>query len=32
VLHACEKIDRTVNINPALRREIIAIREQLLRE
>jgi chromosomal replication initiator protein len=32
VLHACEKIDRTVNINPALRREIVAIREQLLRE
>jgi chromosomal replication initiator protein len=32
VLHACEKIDRVVNINPALRREIVAIREQLLRE
>jgi chromosomal replication initiator protein len=32
VLHACEKIDRAVNINPVLRREIIAIREQLLRE
>jgi chromosomal replication initiator protein len=32
VLHACEKIDRSVNINPALRREIVAIREQLLRE
>jgi chromosomal replication initiator protein len=32
VLHACEKIDRTVNINPALRREIVAIREQLLHE
>lgn len=32
VLHACEKIDRAVNINPTLRREIIAIREQLLRE
>jgi chromosomal replication initiator protein len=32
VLHACEKIDRAVNINPALRREIVAIREQLLRE
>jgi len=31
VLHACEKIDRAVNINPALRREIVAIREQLLR-
>ncbi len=32
VLHACEKIDRAVNINPSLRREIIAIREQLARE
>lgn len=32
VLHACEKIDRAVNINPALRREIVAIRDQLLRE
>jgi chromosomal replication initiator protein len=32
VLHACEKIDRAVNINSALRREIVAIREQLLRE
>ena len=32
VLHACEKIDREVNINPSLRREIVAIREQLLRE
>jgi len=32
VLHACEKIDRAVNLNPTLRREIIAIREQLLRE
>ena len=32
VLHACEKIDRAVNINPGLRREIVAIREQLLRE
>ena len=32
VLHACEKIDQAVNINPALRREIVAIREQLLRE
>ncbi|MFL5653571.1 MAG: chromosomal replication initiator protein DnaA [Ktedonobacteraceae bacterium] len=32
VLHACEKIDREVNINPPLRREIVAIREQLLRE
>jgi chromosomal replication initiator protein len=32
VLHACEKIDRAVNISPALRREIVAIREQLMRE
>ena len=32
VLHACEKIDRSVNLNPVLRREVIAIREQLLRE
>ena len=32
VLHACEKIDREININPTLRREIVAIREQLLRE
>jgi chromosomal replication initiator protein len=32
VLHACEKIDRAIHLNPALRREIIAIREQLLRE
>ncbi len=32
VLHACEKIDREVNINPTLRREIVAIREQLQRE
>jgi chromosomal replication initiator protein len=32
VLHACEKIDREVNINQALRREIVAIREQLLRD
>lgn len=31
VLHACEKIDRTLNINPTLRREVVAIREQLLR-
>ncbi len=29
VLHACEKIDRAINLNPSLRREIIAIREQL---
>ncbi|HEU5229222.1 MAG TPA: chromosomal replication initiator protein DnaA [Ktedonobacteraceae bacterium] len=32
VLHACEKIDRAINLNPTLRREIIAIREQLQRE
>ena len=32
VLHACEKIDRTINLDPTLRREIVAIREQLLRE
>ncbi|HET9999309.1 MAG TPA: chromosomal replication initiator protein DnaA [Ktedonobacteraceae bacterium] len=32
VLHAYEKIDREVNINPTLRREIVAIREQLQRE
>jgi len=32
VMHACEKIDQAVNINPTLRREIVAIREQLLRE
>ena len=32
VLHACEKIDREINVNPTLRREVIAIREQLMRE
>ncbi|HLI90844.1 MAG TPA: chromosomal replication initiator protein DnaA [Ktedonobacteraceae bacterium] len=32
VLHACEKIEKAVNLNPQLRREIIAIREQLSRE
>ena len=32
VLHACEKIDRSINTDTTLRREIIAIREQLLRE
>ncbi|HLX56624.1 MAG TPA: helix-turn-helix domain-containing protein, partial [Ktedonobacteraceae bacterium] len=32
VLHAYEKIDRELNINPTLRREIVAIREQLQRE
>ncbi len=30
VLHACEKIDRAINTDSTLRREIIAIREQLL--
>ena len=32
VLHACEKIDRAINLDPTLRREIVAIREQLQRE
>ncbi|MBO0777571.1 MAG: chromosomal replication initiator protein DnaA [Ktedonobacteraceae bacterium] len=32
VLHACEKIDRAINTNPSLRREVIAIREQLMHE
>ncbi len=32
VLHAYEKIDRSINLDPTLRREIVAIREQLLRE
>ncbi|HET9919215.1 MAG TPA: chromosomal replication initiator protein DnaA [Ktedonobacteraceae bacterium] len=32
VLHACDKIDRGINTDTTLRREIIAIREQLLRE
>jgi len=32
VLHACEKIDRAINVDPTLRREIVAIREQLQRE
>jgi len=32
VLHACEKIDRTLQTNANLRREVIAIREQLMRE
>jgi chromosomal replication initiator protein len=32
VLHACEKIERSINANSSLRREIIALREQLLRE
>lgn len=30
VLHACEKIDRAINTNANLRREIIAIREELM--
>lgn len=32
VLHACEKIDQAMNTNVALRREVIAIREQLMRD
>ncbi|GCE25937.1 hypothetical protein KDA_14210 [Dictyobacter alpinus] len=32
VLHSCEKIDRTIHVNQTLRREILAIREQLMRE
>ena len=32
VMHACEKIDRALHTNANLRREIIAIREQLMRE
>jgi chromosomal replication initiator protein len=32
VLHACEKIDHAMQANPSLRREILSIREQLLRE
>lgn len=32
VLHACEKIERTINTNATLRREVSAIREQLLHE
>jgi len=32
VLHACEKIERALTVNPTLRREVIAIREQLMRE
>jgi chromosomal replication initiator protein len=32
VLHACEKIDRSLHTNANLRREVIAIREQLMRE
>ncbi len=30
VLHSCEKIDHSININQTLRREIIEIREQLM--
>jgi chromosomal replication initiator protein len=32
VLHACEKIDHAISLDPSLRREIVAIREQLQRE
>jgi len=32
VLHANEKIEREINLNSSLRREIVAIREQLLHE
>lgn len=32
VLHACEKIDHALNSDPTLRRDILTIREQLLRE
>src|SRR5260221_12770165 len=32
VLHSCEKIERSVNLDPALRREVIAISEQLMRD
>ena len=32
VLHACEKIERAMNVNSTLRREVIAIREQLIRD
>jgi chromosomal replication initiator protein len=30
VLHACEKITREMNDDPSLRKEILAIRQQLL--
>jgi chromosomal replication initiator protein len=30
VLHSCEKIDHSINVNQTLRREIIEIREQLM--
>jgi chromosomal replication initiator protein len=32
VLHACEKIDHALNSDPTLRRDVLTIREQLLRE
>src|SRR5258707_2074632 len=32
VLHACEKIDRAITTDSTLRHEIVAIREQLMRE
>lgn len=32
VLHSCEKIERTITVNQTLRREIMSIREQLLRD
>jgi chromosomal replication initiator protein len=32
VLHACEKIERAMNANPNLRREVVEIRERLLGE
>ncbi len=32
VLHACEKIDRAITTNQSLRREIIAIRDQLMQD
>jgi chromosomal replication initiator protein len=32
VLHACEKIDRSLQTNANLRREVIAIREQIIRD
>src|SRR5260370_9150603 len=32
VLHSCAKVDRSVNILPPLRREIVPIREQLIPE
>lgn len=32
VLHSCEKIDQSINVNQTLRSEILAIREQLMRD